>query len=283
MVSGHILKQLGINRFLVSDGTVKKIVKLATTTNLATSLTGSLATIEATTQNGTEHVKSLHAQRCVTTEGHSLSWKEGVVSTGKCQLSTKPDLVFPIFLSFNSNTYTDGNSNPILLDDVFLDPITIDGDGWSVRQSSTSTRFSPNIRDLFLTNGFSVVMGHWSISDVSRVAIEIKSDSDRQNRSAEHIFTENENALFGVTNRSKKESYYAARNGGNTTTAANITQSRIAISNNGLEVLSINTQEIIDPRITVEIANNSSTDAVTIYYMRIDGPTTDTQLRNLSD
>lgn len=76
-VAGHIVKQIGSTRYVVSDGSVTKTCTLASTTAAATTLVAGKMTIEIVPHGGgaAQHVKNLSAFIAFTTEGNRLSWK----------------------------------------------------------------------------------------------------------------------------------------------------------------------------------------------------------------
>jgi hypothetical protein len=75
-VAGSIIKQMGTNKFKVTDGSTTLICALAQTTGAATTLTPGYMTILIVNYNGggTEHIRRLSGNVAVTTEGHSLTW-----------------------------------------------------------------------------------------------------------------------------------------------------------------------------------------------------------------
>ena len=108
-VTGHIVKQLSTNRFVVTSGSVTNTssyvtITLATTlaqvSNLATnatSLTTSLGTIEVTNYNNTiEHAFNIQSNKLQTIEGHTYAWHRTATTTpGTCTINgnwiTGPD------------------------------------------------------------------------------------------------------------------------------------------------------------------------------------------------
>lgn len=93
VVTGHVVKQLGANKFRVSDGTTTKDVLLAQTSELANALTAGYAAFSVETDGGTKFVKKLTAARAVTVDGAHVDWIEHVVATGKGKIARVGDAV----------------------------------------------------------------------------------------------------------------------------------------------------------------------------------------------
>lgn len=89
-VTGHIVKQIGSTRYVVSDGSTTKTCTLASTTAAATTLVAGKMTIEIVPHGGgaAQHVKNLSAFIAFTTEGNRLSWKlENTTKAGEGKLA----------------------------------------------------------------------------------------------------------------------------------------------------------------------------------------------------
>jgi hypothetical protein len=77
--AGHIVKQTGTSRFIVTaDGINNHVATLATTASQA----GSLAVGQMTILVGMEHVTSLYDSVCQTAEGNRYPWNLGVSVNG---------------------------------------------------------------------------------------------------------------------------------------------------------------------------------------------------------
>lgn len=89
VVNGYIVSQPGVSVFYVSDGTVKKRVRLAPTTAIANALSSNptYCTIPITTTNGTEHVARIWATQVHTTEGHDYKWTLGSSVNGSVAIA----------------------------------------------------------------------------------------------------------------------------------------------------------------------------------------------------
>ena len=89
VVNGYIISQPGVSAFYVSDGAVKKRVRLAPTASIAASLASnpSYCTIPVTTTNGTEHVARIWSTKIHTAEGHDYYWTLGASVNGSIAIA----------------------------------------------------------------------------------------------------------------------------------------------------------------------------------------------------
>lgn len=103
---GYILRQVGANRYIVTNDTVTKTCRLAHTTNLAQNLTAGYCTIQIETLTGTKYVKRLSTCQALTTDGSVYSWPRDVIDTGLGAILRVGQVYNPVVLiDFKNGVY----------------------------------------------------------------------------------------------------------------------------------------------------------------------------------
>ncbi len=90
VVTGYVSKQLGTNKFIVTDGTTEHTLTLASTTAIATSLSGNTTnfTIPVVTTGGTQYAMHIYSNQVMTTEGNIVKWHLGASVDGSAYIVT---------------------------------------------------------------------------------------------------------------------------------------------------------------------------------------------------
>jgi len=86
--TGWIVKQLGSNKYRVSDGVVEDDCILAVTAEQAGSLPVGYCTIELTTEAGTTNIRKLMSRLIIAVDGTTLRWGFETPSAGKGKVAT---------------------------------------------------------------------------------------------------------------------------------------------------------------------------------------------------
>lgn len=111
VVTGNIVKQIGLTRYVVTDGAQNYTVSLAQTTAEATNLTAGLATIMmyADGSDTPAYVKNLRGLRAETTAGTTMFWQDAALTDigGDPTVSVLISGIFAVNATLSANVTED--------------------------------------------------------------------------------------------------------------------------------------------------------------------------------